>query len=292
MKKKTTRILVLCSLFIGVGAYLMMNTRVGVHVALDVIGEFGEVEVQTAAEDGPLVLTGRLTPVREISLPSEIEQASGIRMNDKRIYVCTDQTELFELDHEWNLATDAVTLVEGMLLFKQGSLEGIALDEEQLFAIGEFGAIKCWKQSENGWQRCEDIAIPDGFEDEEFSGMVVTERGRYASLDDYPVVLELETGKQLHLKAEDRLKPGRKLSEISFSGLAIAHGRIVLLSEDYTSLIIVDEANFSIQAVLGIKPCAAADIEIVGTDAYIVVDHNYNEDRTPVQVYDLSDYLK
>lgn len=291
MKITTKLTLVVILLLMGAGCYLMLNTRMGVYIALDVIGEFGEVEVQTAAEDGPLVLTATLTPVREVALPEEIEQASGIRIDGERIFICTDQTELFELDNEWNLVSEAMNLVDGLLYFKQGALEGIALEGDKIFAIGEFGAIKCWSQRAKSWERCEDLALPAEFKDEEFSSMVVTNDGRYASFDDHPMVLDLESGQQRQLVGGDRLKPGRQLNEISFSGVAAANGRLVLLSEDYTSLLIVDENSFAIQAVLGIDACAAADIEMVGTEAYIVVDHNYREKRPPVQVYDLSKYL-
>ena len=61
------------------GTYAIVDTRFGVYLLLDVFGAIGEEEPDYDANNGPLALSGRLTPVMEIALPDDIEQPSGIQ---------------------------------------------------------------------------------------------------------------------------------------------------------------------------------------------------------------------
>ena len=70
-------------IFLGVAAvlatYAIVDTRFGVYLVLDVFGAIGDEAPDYNADNGPLALSGQLTPVMEVALPADIEQPSGIQ---------------------------------------------------------------------------------------------------------------------------------------------------------------------------------------------------------------------
>ena len=83
------------------------------------------------------------------------------------------------------------------------------------------------------------------------------------------------------------LKPDGNPASLQISGIAAEDGRLFLLTETHTSILVVDADSFEVLAVLGILPGAAADIAVRDQRAYVIIDHNYNEARPPLYVYDL-----
>lgn len=269
-----------------------MNTRLGVHFALDVVSEFGEVEIQTTAEDGPLHITETLLPIKEIKVPIEIDQPSGIQHRGTTIYISTDQTELFELDSNFKITRSVPQLISGPLLFKQGELEGIEVVGDTVLAIGEFGAIKKWQRQQDQWVELEEEPLLAEIAEIEFSGITQTEEGRYATSEDAPVIVNLETGKLNALNFDSVLKDGQSVAGLELSGLATVGNKYIVLTESHTSLLIVNRDSYQVEEVLAIEACAAADIAVRDGKAYIIVDHNYFDERPPIYVYDISKYLK
>ncbi|MEM7229229.1 MAG: hypothetical protein AAF432_10485 [Planctomycetota bacterium] len=289
MKIKKKPALFTAAVVLAAGAYVVMNTRLGVHFALDVISEIGQPkDVLTSATDGPLIVTAMLSPTQTIPLPDAIEQPSGIKHRDDAIYISTDQTEIFTLDTEFRNASTPFTLLGGLLLFKQGSLEGIEVRGDTLFAIGEFGVMPTWSNNRDGsWTRADDVVLPPDIAELEFSGITDTPHGLFATMEERPVIVNLDSGSTHDLSYGEFLKDDADPSVLTFSGLAYANGSFFILSETYTSIIIADATTFELRTVFGIEPSAAADLSLFEGQIYIVIDHNYTEQRQNVRVYDI-----
>ncbi|MEM1209536.1 MAG: hypothetical protein AAGI54_09730 [Planctomycetota bacterium] len=268
------------------GAYFVLNTRLGVHFALDVLGG-GDPPPDHDPQAGPLVLTGTLAPVQTIELPAHIQQPSGIQHRGDRVYLSTDQTELFVGDVALSSWSDKTDLVGGPLLLKQGSLEAIEFADDTVFAIGEFGVIRAWVRVGDGWERVDDVALPAGIAEMEFSGITQFDGRRFATSEERPVLVDLDTGTVHELDGGDRLKPGADLGALQLSGLANENGDLYLLTETHSSILVVDPADYSVEAVWGITPGAVADLAVRDGKAYVVVDHNYLDEKPPVYVYEL-----
>ena len=274
---------------IALCSYMILNTRFGVHIALDVISEMGEAkEVQTSAADSPLKLTAQLSPIEIIPLPSSIQQPSGIKHRNNNIYISTDQTEVFTLDNNFNLISEPFDLMGGPLLFKQGSLEGIEINGDTLFAIGEFGALPTWLKNDQAvWTRSKDTNLPEQIAETEFSGITDSPKGRFATSEDHHYIINLDDGSTVDLSFEDFLKKHADVESLTFSGIAYADGYFYLLSENHTSIILLGADTFRVEHVFGINTSAASDLSVYKGKAYVVIDHNYNEDIEPIQVYDM-----
>lgn len=287
MKKKLIIAGVLAlTIVVAFGAYFVLNTRLGVHFALDVLGG-GDAPPDHDPQTGPLVLTGTLTPVRTIDLPARIQQPSGIQHRGDRVYLSTDQTELFVGDGALSSWSDKTDLVGGPLLLKQGALEAIEFADDTVFAIGEFGAIRAWVREGDGWQRIDDVSLPAGIADMEFSGITQLDGRRLATSEESPVLVDLDTGTVHEIDGGDRLKPGADLGALQLSGLANENGDLYLLTETHSSILVVDPADYSIKSVWGIAPGTVADLAVRDGKAYVVVDHNYLDEKPPVYVYEL-----
>ncbi|MEM1185407.1 MAG: hypothetical protein AAGI53_10460 [Planctomycetota bacterium] len=278
----------------GACAYIALNTRLGVHLVLDVLSEIGSPkERQTEASEGPLRLTATLAPIDKIQLPASIEQPSGIKHRNEAVYISTDQTEIFKLDANFQNGSERVYLLGGPLLFKQGSLEGIEVRGDQLVGIGEFGSLPTWVEGGQAeWTRGADIELPSQTADVEFSGVVDTPSGRFATSEDQLAIFNLDDGSVHAIDFAGVLRESADPSVLALSGIAHSTGRFYVLSESYTSVLVVDAATFKVQHVFGIEPCAAADLSVYEGKCYVVIDHNYDEPVEPVHVYDLEAAVK
>lgn len=276
-------------LFMMGGIYCGMNTRWGVHVLLDIVGEIGEADERFRdADAGPLKVTASLVPVNQVELPEQIQQPSGIKHRNGQVYICTDQTEIFVLDESFEKQSEPVTLLSGPLLLKQGSLEGIEVDGNQLVAVGEFGSIQTWKiQAENRWVKSESLALPTGIQVMEFSGITDSPHGRFATSEDEASLIDLEQGTRQPLDVSEVLQEGRPFEGYIFTGIAYGDGYFYVLSEQYTSVLVVEPTTFRVVAVLGVETGTASDLSYHDGKLYVVIDHNYSEPRKPVAVYEI-----
>jgi hypothetical protein len=282
-----TAVLALATVLL-VAAYVIVDTRIGAYLVLDVVGAIGDEEPDYDAENGPLVLSGELEPVMEIALPEDIEQPSGIQHRGDRVYISTDQAELFVLDDQFQAWTERAELIGGFLLLKQGALEGIEVIDDTLLAIGEFGAIPVWEREDGTWRRRADEALPEDIPDDEYSGITFFQGQRYAASEESPVIVNLDTGMVHELDFGSLLKAGQDVSSLMFSGLASDAGRLFVLTESHSSILVVDPRDFSVLAVYAIRPGPVQDMAVREGRAYVVVDHNLDEPRPPLYVYDLS----
>lgn len=274
--------------------YVAVNTRPGVHLMLDVLSELGSVEEpQTAASDAPLRLSASLLPIDRVQLPESIEQPSGIKHRNDAVYISTDQTEIFRLDTDFTNVSDRVYLLGGPLLWKQGSLEGIEVRGNQLVGVGEFGTLPTWTE-EHGrrWVRGEDVELPDQLADVEFSGVVNTPTGRFATSEDHLAIFNLDDGSEHAINFGDFLNDQGDPAGLMLSGIAHADGYFYILSESHTSILAVEDTLFQLQHVFGIEPCAAADLSVHQGKCFVVIDHNYDQPVPPVLVYDIESAMR
>ena len=271
-----------------VAAYAIVDTRTGVYLLLDVVGSIGEEAPDYDANSGPLVISATLEPIMEIALPEDIEQPSGIQHRGDRVYISTDQAELFVLDGEFRTVTERAELIGGLLLLKQGALEGIEVLDDSLLAIGEFGAIPTWRREGGTWRRQADEPLPAEIPEDEYSGITFFGGQRYAASEETPVIVNLDTGTVHALDFGAFLKPGGDVSTLMFSGLASDAGTLFVLTESHSSILVVDPGDFSVRAVLAIRPGPVQDIAVRDGRAYVVVDHDLDEPRPPLYVYDLA----
>ena len=283
MKKKPL-ILILLACTLAAGAYFVLNTRLGVHFVVDVLGG-GDAATDYDPTTGPLKLTGTLEPIDTIQLPANIQQPSGIQHRGDTVYLSTDQAELFVGNADMTAWPQKTDLIAGPLLLKQGSLEGIEFFDDTLYAIGEFGAIRGWSRTGQGWHHAEDLALPASIADMEFSGMTQFDGRRLATTEDRPVIVDLITGDIHELDTTNLAKPDADLDALQFSGIAHEAGNLYLLTEPHTSILVVDATDYTIKAVWGITPGPAADLAIHDGKIYTVVDHNYLEEKPPIAVY-------
>ncbi|WP_299772557.1 hypothetical protein [uncultured Pseudoteredinibacter sp.] len=284
LNEKTVTVAVIVAVLIS--AYVVVNTRLGAYLIIDVIGSSGDSDLTIpSAESGPLRVSRQLEPLAEIAMPKKIEQPSGIQHRGDRIYISTDQAELFILDDKFKIINDSASLVGGPLLFKQGSLEGIEVVDNSVLAIGEFGSIRKWSGSGENWQRQEDIALPANIQDFEFSGISITKDRQLATSEETPELVDVKKGEIHKINFGSFMKPGGDISSLSISGLAYENGKYYVLTENYTSILVLDANSLEVIEVLGIIPTQAADLSVRNGRAYIVVDHNYVDELPPVYVY-------
>ena len=288
MKTKTIVIPALVLLALAI-THTAINTRLGAHIILDVLGGGEGQAPDHDPATGPLVLTRTLKPLNEITLPQAIEQPSGIQHRGDTVYISTDQTELFVLDADFKNRGEPAVLLPGPLLFKQGSLEAIEYQDNKLYAIGEFGALRVWENTGNTWQAIDDAALPASIAEGEFSGITMFDGKRLATSEENPVIVDLDTGETHSLDFGDHLKPDADPADLQFSGLAQENSNLYILTETHSSILVVDPSDYTVTAVFGITPAPVADLAVRDRKAYVVVDHNYNEPRPPVYVYDLSE---
>ena len=86
---------------------VLLNTRFGVFIVFDVLGDVGTDNLELDSAKGPLRLNHAIIARKHIQLPLAIEQASGIHVTTNRIYLSTDQAELFELNDAGEIINQA-----------------------------------------------------------------------------------------------------------------------------------------------------------------------------------------
>ncbi|MEM0967168.1 MAG: hypothetical protein AAGJ81_13570 [Verrucomicrobiota bacterium] len=270
-------------------AYSILNTRLGVHLVLDVFTELGEEEeVIRPASQGPLKISAVLTPVETIPLPEGIEQPSGIKHRNRKVYISTDQVELFVLGVDFKETKSSTVLRKGPLLFKQGILEGIEVQEGRLIGVGELGEIPVWvKDSYGGWLEVAPLSVSHPVKALEFTGIAQTPDGLVATVEGSLELLALKTATPIQLSFGSFVKEDGDLLGLAFSGIAYHDGAYFLLTEQYTSVLVFGAKSAALQYVFEVEPSAAADLSYYDGKIYVVIDHNYNEPRPDVQVYDI-----
>ncbi len=266
---------------------ILTTTRFGIFIVFDVLGDVGSDNLPTDPTEGPLVLSGVLRAKERIPLPESLEQASGLHVDGQHIYVSTDQAELFTLSHAGVEARPTSRLLGGLLILRQGRLEGIAVDRNRLLGIGELGALRSWRYDEERWQPSESTALPDGLQNLEFTGITRFGTDLLATADDGLAIWNLGTGDRHEPNVDAHLRPGRSADELLVSGIAADASSVYLVTENYASILRVDPIARRVMDVWGIDAGESSDIAVLDGSAYVTVDHNYFDPRPPLLVYEL-----
>ncbi len=266
---------------------VLTSTRLGVFIVFDIFGDIGSDNLPTDPAQGPLVLSGMLDAQERIPLPDSLEQGSGLHVDRQHIYVSTDQAELFTLTHTGAEAGPVSRLLGGLLILRQGRLEGIALREGQLLGVGELGEVAAWRNDEGRWRSAGASALPDALNDLEFTGITWSGDDLLATTDNGLEIWNLGTGDRREPDISAFLRPGRNAGGLLISGITANPSSIYLITENYTSILRVDPSTWRVTDVWGIDAGEASDIAVLDNLAYVTVDHNYFDPRPPLVVYAL-----
>lgn len=271
-----------------VGLLLVLTTtRFGIFIVFDVLGDVGSDNLPTDPTEGPLALSGVLRAKERIPLPDSLQQGSGLHVDRQHVYVSTDQAELFTLSHTGAEARPVSRLLGGPLILRQGRLEGIAMDQDQLLGIGELGALRSWRYNGERWQPSESTALPDGLQNLEFTGITRLGTDLLTTADEGLDIWNLGTGDRHEPNVDAHLKPGRSADELLVSGIAADASSVYVATENYASILRIDPIAWRVVDVWGIDAGESSDIAVLDGSAYVTVDHNYFDPRPPLLVYEL-----
>ncbi len=266
---------------------LLTTTRFGIFLVFDVLGDVGSDNLPSDPTEGPLVLSGFLSAQQSIPLPGSLEQGSGLHVDRQRIYVSTDQAELFTLSHTGVEAAPVSRLLGGLLIMRQGRLEGITVQGGRLLGIGELGEIATWRSEDGKWTSTEAIALPDGLDDLEFTGLTWFGDDLLGTVDDGLAIWNLRSGDRHEPEIGAHLRPGRTADGLVVSGISADASSLYLITESYSSILRVDPVAWRVTDVWGIDAGEPSDIAVLDGLAYVTGDHNYFDPRPPLLVYAL-----
>ncbi len=284
---KYTKIFLFIAAIVGMVLFLG-NTRLGVFIVFDVLGGSTD-NLDTNPKNGPVEITRYLEANSKFKLPKKVEQASGIILDEENVYISTDQAELYIFDLSFNQIKSEFELLSGILILKQGALEGIALTKNsQILGVGEIGAIGVWSNVQETWKRQDDIPLSSSFSKMEFTGICRNSKGIWITTDSAVEIYDLSSSTDHTLNFNSSLKSNRNLSELLISGIDCDETNYYLITENYTSIIILDK-SFTITDIIGIDAGEASDIAVHDQQAYVTVDHNYFDPHPPVYKYNLAE---
>lgn len=266
---------------------VLTTTRFGIFIVFDVLGDVGSDNLPSDPTEGPLVLSGFLSAQQRIALPDSLEQGSGLHVDRQHIYVSTDQAELFTLSHAGSEAGPVNRLIGGLLIMRQGRLEGIAVQGERLLGIGELGEIAAWRREDGRWRSTEAVTLPDGLDDLEFTGLTRFRDDLLGTVDDGLAIWNLGTGERRQPELGAHLRPGRTADGLVVSGISADASSLYLITENYSSILRVDPVAWRVTDVWGIDAGEPSDIAVLDGLAYVTGDHNYFDPRPPLLVYAL-----
>lgn len=266
---------------------VLTTTRFGIFIVFDVLGDVGSDNLPSDPTEGPLVLSGFLSAQQRITLPDSLEQGSGLHVDRQHIYVSTDQAELFTLSHGGSEAGPVNRLLGGLLIMRQGRLEGIAVQGERLLGIGELGEIAAWRREDGRWRSTEAVTLPDGLDDLEFTGLTRFGDDLLGTVDEGLAIWNLGTGERRQPEIGAHLRPGRTADGLVVSGISADASSLYLITESYSSILRVDPVAWRVTDVWGIDAGEPSDIAVLNGLAYVTGDHNYFDPRPPLLVYAL-----
>lgn len=273
----------------------LMNTRIGVFVVLDLAGGGEDGNFTADPRSAPIEIEEYATAVPAYSLPTEIEQPSGITYleSSDTFAIVTDQAELFLVTNEFETIRSKTELAGGLLLQRQGSTEAVgALDGGRVAVAGEIPTVDIWgSDSGLAFLRSARVELSGLLGEAEFSGIAYDPRTKeyyLASDETFSIVVVDENGQMgRELELEARTRTGRQLDEYQISGLEYSEGFLFAVTENYNTIFVIDPA-FGIARTIGIeKGGQISAIAVSSGRAYLTVDHNYFDERPPILTVDL-----
>ncbi|MEM7584051.1 MAG: hypothetical protein AAF560_11760 [Acidobacteriota bacterium] len=289
---------------------LLLTTRLGVWVFLDLLGSLDEQPLPLDASAGPVSSPPFAGPIASLEMPPGIEQPSGITFDPQtRTWaISTDQAELFVLDESMTRVLSRRLLLRTPPLFRQGQIEAVAFvpgartADDRLAFIGEIGKIQMWRRLAGDspeWESAASISLPGELAELEASALAFDpSAGKFfiASTDSSILYLVNPNGsiaRRLDLEASDRwppgaLEPGRRVDELRISGLSLADGYLWAVTENYTTLLQLDPRSGNVVGLQSLpKLGEASDLALVEGKAVFTLDHNWNDPRPTFRRIDL-----
>jgi len=274
--------------------WLLISTRFGVFLVFDVVGDIrGSDNLIADPRQGPLLLNHYLEPVARIPLPDAIAQPSGLSCSAEKIWISTDQAELFALQWDGTVAIDRFQLIGGPLLLRQGSIEGVVEIDDNLVFAGELGALIQVAVSPQP-QLSGQISLNSAqVVDTEFTGIEYVGNSFVLTADEAPSLIilssqgELEKQNPLAFEALD-IKQGRNPGEYLLSGLSHADALFVV-TENYSTLLRIDNIDSAqVTAAYGLLGAGEiSDVCIAGDRILVISDHNLFDAKPPITEYRL-----
>ena len=268
-------------------AVVLLTTRIGVFIVFDIFGDLvgGTDNLALSAETGPLEITESRQAVNEIDLPGALEQPSGLHITDDGIFIATDQAEIFRIDSDGSLVYQR-NLLSGPLLLKQGSVEAIVTFGSELFVAGELGEVQVWRHGEHGIVWSDPMPLSPPYDEFEFSGLTMFGGSLMAVDGESTLIHNLTTGKSYNLDFSSVLKEGRSADELVISGIASDFARLYVITENFSSVLVVHPQGWMVERVVDIDDVEASDVAVYQGLVFVTVDHNYFDERVPILVYD------
>ena len=274
---------------------VLLFTRVGVFLVFDVVGDIGAQELELDPALAPLQATDRAVEQARHSLPRAISQPSGIVRDalNGRFLVSTDQGELFELDDSFEILARRM-VARGPLLLRQGSVEAVTVmgssgaSGSSLLVAGE-GVPQSLL---DGRKPTDLLEWSSELSETEIAGITYrapapgeVEGRLYAVENDSAEVIELTPSGRL----VSRWKPviggsfEDRISSYCFSGVSASGSSLWIVSQSYSTLFEVDPITHEIRRIVELPLVGEySDVTVVGTDAYLTVDHDLFEERPPL----------
>ncbi len=283
--------------------WLVVDTRWGVFLVFDVLGDLGADELVLDADAAPLRAPTPTLAATRRALPPEIRQPSGIVVDEAsgHLLVTTDQAELFELDPELRIISQR-RLARGPLLLRQGSVEAVsssAAEPGQWIVAGE-GTPRQVLRAAGSWV----VRSPwDGWEpppgEVEIAGLTAASDAYYAVENDDPVVHEFDVDGRHRETWRPELPEERRgsLDGLCFSGVAAAGSHLYIVSQNFSLLLVVDVDERLVVEVLRLPEVGEySDLAVHRGGSgelslLLVVDHDLFEEIPPLVEIELTQHL-
>lgn len=280
---KTAIGLALAVLLLGI----LATTRIGVFIVFDVLGDIVDQsdDLVLSAAAGPLQVTESRKAIDVLDLPPDLQQPSGIHISDSAVYLLTDQAELYSLSHQGQTEFQ-VDLLGGPLLLKQGSLESVVVWGREVLVVGELGHVSTWSLDDGAIVKKEPRQLLPPYDSLEYTGLMMFGGSLVAVDDDSTAIHDLTHGKSFELDFTAVVKPDMNPSDLLFSGIAADSSRIYIVTENFTSILVVSPNGWKVERVIDIDDVEASDIAVYQGHVFVTVDHNYFDEPSPVLVYD------
>ncbi|MEP5154508.1 hypothetical protein [Planktotalea sp.] len=286
--RRTFATLFICVLTLLICLALLF-TRFGAFIVFDVLADIGAPDRQEMTYlDAPVIVPQTLKNPSEIPVPKHIEQISGLFRKDDKLFLSTDQSEVFVID-ETGQTRGGNVFPFTPLLIRQGRLEAITWTGLAFGLVGEFGSML--RVSER-FERLENLHLPSQIAELEYSGLSSGPDKFFFTTDGTAKITALvrSTGevRSFDLDFDAFAKPGQNPQMLRWSGIAYNNGLIYMSAQDYPIVVVADANSGRLVTVLGMEGTIPfSDVAVSDAQLYVPRDHNYFDPRPPILVFEL-----
>ena len=276
--------------------HVLFNTRTGVHAVFEIFGIGGDTPEWVASpEDPPVPVVQTAALTRSLTYPGEILQPSGIAWDASadQFLIVTDQAELFAVSRHLDKLLSRTTMSRAPLIARQGSVETVAALESGAVVAGRDHSLPTWQAADGVWRRGEPLRT-DG-SGLPMSGDVTAMAfepgtGRlFAADEDGALWRQAQSGSGWEpLVLSGEVREGRTLDEYRIVGLEYSAGRLYALTAHYPNILVIDPASGRIEQAFALDGLQdQSGLAIVSGEAFVTVDHEYDEASPGLMVFDL-----